>query len=172
MKRTTSTDDASFGSLLPSSALWGKVIYMPSVTSSSSTVKVSLIHAATSQNTIEYDGEGASKNPSRFFKDLEAAARIRLMPIRTSEILRKARGADLRTRSPLTANAVLQATHAHSAAEAWTSDVFSVIMAMPYSALSTVIRQDKDGNPIIGSDIVSRLFNPTSMGELKGKLGW
>ena len=146
---------------------------MSSVTSSSSTVKVSLIHAlaATSQTTV-WSVEDASKKPSFFFKDLEQTARSRKTPTQTADNLRKVRGRAVRERNAVSSKAVQTATNEHSLAEQWAADVFSVVMAMPYSALSVTIRQDSDGNSIFGHDIVARLFNPSSMGELKSRLGW
>ena len=147
-------------------------IHMSSVTSSSS-VKVSLTHAlaATSQTTV-WSVEDASKKPTFFFKDLEQSAKGRKTPTQTSDILRKARGRAVRERNPVTVKAVQTATTEHMLAEGWSADVFSVVMAMPYTALNVTIRQDQDGNPICGSDIIARLFNPSSMGELKSRLGW
>ena len=145
---------------------------MSSVTSSSSTVKVSLIHALAATSPTIWGVEDASKKPSLFFKDLEQTARSRKTPTQTSDNLRKVRGRAVRERNAVSSKAVQTATNEHSLAEQWAADVFSVVMAMPYSALSVTIRQDSDGNPVFGHDIVARLFNPSSMGELKSRLGW
>ena len=147
-------------------------IHMPSVTSSVG-IKVNLTHAlAASKTTVAWTLQDATKKPQAFWRDLEADGRGRLTPVQTAEALRKVRGRSLRERNATTQKAVAQATAAHMLAEGWSADVFAMVLALPHSAQAVVLRQDADGNPLYGSDVVARLFNPASMGELRSRLGW
>ena len=145
---------------------------MSSVTSSVS-IKVNLTHAAlASKTTVAWTLQDATKKPQAFWRDLEADAKSRKTTTQTAEALRKVRGRSLRERNATTQKAVAQATAEHSVAEAWASDVFAIVLAMPHSAQAVVLRQDADGQPLYGSDIVARLFSPASIGELRSRLGW